>query len=96
MNYSWSDNEIKLLQQYEMLGNEIACLDPNEITDGLMSEFLYLEAKLLVLNKYMIGYLSDVALGIYTFNEALQLEDYYCSKGKIFIFMPIVKEISLL
>lgn len=92
MNYSWSDSELKLLQQYEELGNEIACLCPDVISEGLMSEFLYLEARLLVLNKYVIGTINEAVVGVYSFNEALKLESYYINCGIEFFLIPITKD----
>ena len=95
MDYTWLDSEIKLLQQYEELGNEIACLHPDEISDELMIEFLTLEARLLILNKYVIGTINESAIGVYSFNEALKMESYYINRGIVFFFIPLTKDVII-
>ena len=94
MKYSWTDTELRLLSEYTDLGNEIASSHPDTVSEEMIQRKLILEARLLILDKYVIGYLQDEVLGIYSFKEALLLESAYLTNGKLFFYLPVLSEVS--
>lgn len=86
---TWIKNELKVLRKYDKLRNEYAAC-PDIMKDYYMvCEILLLEAKLIIIDKPVIGFFDSKFIGIYSFKEALQLEDDYLSNGKIFMYFPI-------
>ena len=92
MNYKWNHSELELLKEFLGIRNELFSCHIDEITQESISRLLYLEAILLVRNKYVVGYLSDIALGVYSFNEVLQLEESLAKNGQVLVFHPLIKE----
>lgn len=85
----WTKQELKLLKNYDTISNDYAAT-PDIVKDtDFVKKILVLEAKLLIINKPVIGYLGNEAIGIYSFNEALRKEQYYINQGKIFTFHPV-------
>lgn len=89
MNH-WSKYELRMLRGYNYLLNDYAAT-PDVVKDSFSEiRILTLEAKLLISNKPVIGYLdSKGPMGVYTFNEALKKENYYISQGKVFTYHPV-------
>ncbi|NLT49466.1 MAG: hypothetical protein GXX85_00940 [Ignavibacteria bacterium] len=85
----WTKQELKLLKIYDTVSNQYAA-SPDVVKDGMQEQrILECEAKLLICNKNVIGYVGNEAIGIYSFNEALKKENYYISQGKIFTYHPV-------
>jgi hypothetical protein len=89
MNYTWTKKELALLKEYDSLINGLAIIHPEERSEERIIQSLVLEGKLLMLNKYVGGYIDFKPIGIYTFNEALKNVAYFNTKGKLFDFHPV-------
>lgn len=88
---TWTKKEILKLNEFEYLRNELVCV-PVDLIDQSEEEFAkmkQLEAELIILNKDVVGYSFTKAIGIFTFKEALEKEEYYLQQGKIFTFHPV-------
>lgn len=85
---TWSKSEIIKLNEFEYLQNEL-CSIPIDLIDEYDDDIinmLFLEAELIILNKDVIGYRDNEIIGIYTFKEALKMEDFYIQRLQLFTF----------
>ncbi len=85
----WSIEEIEKIKTYDKLLNELACTSTDTIREEEICKVLTLEAELLIINKFVVGYTNNTIEGFYSFNEALRKEKYYTRKGKVFTFHPV-------
>ncbi len=89
MNYTWTKEELEYLIQYENLLNHYYSF-PKEIKDeSLLQEILFQEAKLLMINKYIVVCKEGSANDILSFREYLNLEQKSTNKENIVTFFPI-------
>jgi hypothetical protein len=88
---SWTKDEILKLNELKFLQNELAFLPVDLIDESKeeIQEMLLLEAELIVLNKNVVGYVNTKPIGIYSFQEAVKLEEKYIGQGKIFTYHPV-------
>ena len=86
----WTRKERKKFDRYLELGNELYSLPAEMLPEHerQIQEYLYLEAKLLVWNKPVIGYLKGKAVGVYSFREGLEEEEKCILKKEFFLFVP--------
>jgi hypothetical protein len=83
----WSHKEIEELREYEKLlfdlefGQELDC--------KLEIQLLFLEAKFIISNKDVIGYLDSKPIGIFSVIEAIRKEKHYIKQGKLFLYHPV-------
>jgi hypothetical protein len=73
------------------LQNEL-CTLPEDLIEEYVEEIiemLFLEAELIILNKDVIGYLNTQQIGIYSFKEALKMEEEQLKKEILFTYHPI-------
>ncbi len=86
---SWTNEELELLKKYDNESNEYAGT-PDIVKDSeTLQDILMLEAKLHSINKPVIGYTENEPVGIFSFIEATEKEQYYIKQGKIFTYHPI-------
>lgn len=73
MNHYWTKKEIDYIIQYENLLNEYY-ISPKELKDdSLQKEIIFLEAKLLMINKYVVVCIKESPQNILSFREYLNL-----------------------
>lgn len=88
---SWTKEEVLKLNELRYLQNELAFL-PVDLIDESEEEIqkmLLLKAELIIANKNVVGYLNTKPIGIYSFQEAVKLEEKYLGQGKIFTYHPV-------
>jgi len=91
----WTKKELDLFGEYkfvrEVLDNEVRPDKEEYKTENLLKRRFFIEAQLLIINKYVVAYIGKGAgyeyNGIFTFDEAIELEQKY-SKD-LFNFHPI-------
>jgi hypothetical protein len=89
MNYSWTKEEIDCIIQYENLLNEYYIVPQDLKDETLLQEILLLEAKLLMINKYIVVCFRGSKQDILSFREYLDLEQKAFDREKITTFFPI-------
>jgi len=86
---SWTKIEIEDLRRMEHLIEEYESFHEDEKPDMIEQKILFLEAKLLIANKDVVGYIKGKSIGIFSMLEAGRKEMYYISLGKLFIYHPV-------
>jgi len=89
MNHSWTKEEIDCIIQYENLLNEYYMVPPDLKDETLVQEILLLEAKLLMINKYIVVCFRGSGQDILSFREYLDLEQKAFYKEKVITFFPV-------
>lgn len=89
MNYRWTDKELILLKEYEILSLKLCLCDPEDLKESDQIRKFFLEARLLIMNKNVIGYLDGRPTEIYSFHEAQEIEIQFSKEGSLFTYHPL-------
>lgn len=84
----WTTQELDILKDYASISKYYIC-NTCKNEELVELQIIYLEAKLFIYNKNVVGYIGEELKGIWSFNKAQEKMDLYIQRGLLFTYHPI-------